>query len=347
MEVGEQADPVRPRVRGEATVLGEDELGQRARARHAQREHDVRLEDVERVGAVGGEQLVVGARHLAPGDRHAGLLAQRAHACVVGAGQRLLDPGDALLGQCLDDAPCCGHRQARRDVAGHAPPLVEVDTDLHVVADRGADGRHDGHALLGAVARDAHLERAEALLAQRQRVLGPRLWGAQLAERGVGGDAVDRAAEQRRAGHAERLSGEIPERRLERPRPPRVQLDRLQRARVAREAQRVLAEEQVGVGDEPVHRVARADADEALVGLHAHERGVEGRPRNGVPGGAEGRVEGERQALERDRRDAHRARVRHRRGGRQSRRFTRSVSCAACSTCAACACCAPWPTTPR
>ena len=56
VQVGEQADPVRPGMRGEPAVPREGELGDRPAAEHPGGEHDVGLVDVERVGLDGGEQ---------------------------------------------------------------------------------------------------------------------------------------------------------------------------------------------------------------------------------------------------------------------------------------------------
>ena len=54
------------------------------------------------------------------------------------------------------------------------------------------------------------------------------------------------------------------------------------------------------------HRVAAADPGQPVVGLHAHDRGVERAARHRIPGGVERRVEREPQALRRDRGDLHR-----------------------------------------
>src|SRR3712207_8443235 len=45
--------------------------------------------------------------------------------------------------------------------------------DLHRLADRGAHRFHRGEPVVDPVARDAQLERAEALLAECQRLLAP------------------------------------------------------------------------------------------------------------------------------------------------------------------------------
>ena len=138
---------------------------------------------------------------------------------------------------------------------------------------------------------DPDLQRAEALLAQAQRGLGARGGRQQRSARGVGRDPVGRPAEQRRDRQSGDLPGDVPQADLERPVAAGVEVDRLEDADVAGDGQRVLADEQVLVRLEAVHRVARADADHALVGLDAHERDREEPPRLGVPGGRERRLE--------------------------------------------------------
>ena len=91
------------------------------------------------------------------------------------------------------------------------------------VADRLAHRRDDRHALVEPVARDPHLDRAEALLDQRQGVLGALAGRPQLAPRGVGGHPSRGAAEQRRHRPPARLADQVPQRRLQRPVAPGVE----------------------------------------------------------------------------------------------------------------------------
>ena len=76
-------------------------------------------------------------------------------------------------------------------------------------------------------------------------------------------------------------------------------------ADVARDGQRILPDEEVLIGPEPVHGVARTDADDALVGLDAHDGHSERPTRLGVPSGHERRIERDAQWFEPDRTDAH------------------------------------------
>ena len=68
-----------------------------------------------------------------------------------------------------------------------------------------------------------------------------------------------------------------------------MEIDRLEDADVAGDGQRILADEQVLEGLEAVHRVARADAHDALVGLDADDRRREARAGDRVPGRGERR----------------------------------------------------------
>ena len=56
----------------------------------------------------------------------------------------------------------------------------------------------------------------------------------------------------------------------------------------------VLADEELYVTIEALHGVARADADDAFVGVDAHDRRVESRARHRIPGGMKWRVERQR-----------------------------------------------------
>ena len=133
----------------------------------------------------------------------------------------------------------------RRRVAGHPPALVEVDHDGHRVTDRRPRRGHGGEALVEPARVDADLQRAEALVAQAQRRLGPLGRRQQHPARGIGGDRLGRAAEQRRHRQAGDLAGDVPQGGLERPVPAGMEVDRLEDPDVAGDGQRVLADEQV------------------------------------------------------------------------------------------------------
>ena len=106
---------------------------------------------------------------------------------------------------------------------------------------------------------------------RRSARLGPGSRREQHPARRVGRDAVERATEERRDGQPGDLAREVPQRDLERPVAPGMEVDRLQRPDVARDGQRILAEEQVLERLEAIHRVARPDAHDALVGLDPHD----------------------------------------------------------------------------
>ena len=113
------------------------------------------------------------------------------------------------------------------------------------------------------------------------------------------------AAEQGSDRQALDLAGDVPERDLERPVPPGVEVDRLEDANVVRDRERVPADEQVLEVREPVHRVAGADAHDALVGLDADDRRRERSSRNRVPRRVEGRIQRLDDAVQADRGDLH------------------------------------------
>ena len=266
------------------------------RPRHPEREHARRAGRRRARRARGRRSSSSKVRgHLAAGDLHAGLLAQRPHAGEVGARQRLLDPQ---------------HRRARRaarrraappaassagsDVAGHPPPLVEVDEDRPVVADGLADRRARTATPSSSRSRAiAELQRAEAQLAQLPARRSARCCGrAQLAERRVRRQAVGRAAEQRRA-RARRAPG----RRCPTARPPAASSARrgTRRSRARARGGRSGAGPRRRTGartarSRPSCRRWPTPTRPSSV-CDADERRVEARARHRVPRGAERRVE--------------------------------------------------------
>ena len=307
MQVGQQAQPVRPGVRREPAVPREGDLGDGPRPEHAGGEDHVRLVDVERVRVEGGELLGEGARHLAArdADPEAGS-AQPRQPAQVGAGQRLLHPQHVQLGQPGRDPPRRGRVQRRARVARHPPALVQVDHDRHGVTDRLARGGDRGQAVVEAARVDPDLEGAEPFVAEPERRRRPLVGRQEHPARGVGRDPVAGPAEERRHREAGDLAGDVPQGRLEGPIAAGVEVDGLERADVPGDGQRVLADEQVLEGLEPVHGVAGADPDHALVGLDPDDRDREDGPWHRVPGRREWRVERDPQPVEPDRRDTHR-----------------------------------------
>lgn len=74
---------------------------------------------------------------------------------------------------------------------------------------------------------------------------------------------------------------------------------------MALDRQRVVADEQRLVAGEAGHSVARADADQALVGLDPDDARVDGRPGTAVPARLKGRIERQAMAGDRDGGDLH------------------------------------------
>ena len=118
-------------------------------------------------------------------------------------------------------------------------------------------------------------------------------------------------AEQRRDRQAGDLAEQVPQGRFERPVPAGVEVDGLEDAHVAGDGQRVLADEQVLEGVEAVHRVARPDARDALVGLDPDDGGRERPARDRIPGGRERRIERQDEPLQADGGDAHEGSIAH------------------------------------
>src|SRR5439155_9939291 len=220
-------------------------------------------------------------------------------------GKWLLEPEDAELRQALGGPARFRGLDRRRDIARHAPPFVQVDDDLHRVADRLAGRGHGGEPVVERRGADPDLQGPEAFFAACQRRLGLLGGSAADAARRVGRHALGPTPEERRDRPVLRLTRQVPEGRLERPVAARMECDRLERADVAFEVERVAADEQVLEPRESVHGVARADSDEALVRLHADERRLEAATGLGIPGGREWRVEREHQPLEADGRNPH------------------------------------------
>jgi hypothetical protein len=88
-----------------------------------------------------------------------------------------------------------------------------------------------------------------------------------------------------------------------------MEVDGLEDTDVALDLERILTDEQVLERLEAVHRVARADADDPLIGLDADDGDRELGAWDRIPGSRERRVERNAEALETDGADPHRASI--------------------------------------
>ena len=306
VQVGEQPDAVRPRVRGEAAVsvraAARPACGSR---RHAEREDHVGLEDVERVVL---ERCAAARRSCAPSRRRRSARRSARAACACRPGRRPAAAPRPTATSCSASRSTIARRvwrrRARARVAGHPPPLVEVDEDLHRRRRRASRTaatprrpRRRGRGRCGPSARGSRASRSSSACSARA------CRGAELAQRGVGRQPVDGAAEQRRARDAERLPGDVAERGLERPAAAGVELDRRERPDVPGDPQRVLADEQAtrrGRSRRSGRRCRCRPAPRRCArGRAWPRRRVRG---SGIPGGAERRVELERETFDGDRR---------------------------------------------
>jgi hypothetical protein len=169
VQVREEPDPVRPRVRGVPAAAREHELADRPAAEHAAGEDHVGLVDVERVRLDRGERLREGPRHLATGDPDARRRRpERGETAQVRPGQGLLDPQDVVLGESGGDGPGAHRVEGARRVARHPPALVEVDHDRHRGADGVAGRRYGSEALLEPPGIDADLDGLEPFVPEPQ-----------------------------------------------------------------------------------------------------------------------------------------------------------------------------------
>ena len=288
-------------MRGEPQVVGGGDRAEPHTFRDAARDREVGLQHVR--GAQLGDlaEVVAGELALAGRDRHCGGAAYLGEAGLIVGRHRLLEPVEVAV---LD-------HPAERLRLRHRPRAVGVGHQLHVGAERLARGAHPrrGAMRLAVHHADAHLDGAEPALRHvaEQLLADAGLVGP--APRGVRGHALGAApAEQAPDGRAERFAEEVPERdvdagdRRDREAPPpelgqhvaAIEREALSRRVVHHVPQpahvaRVLPDEegrQVAVDDggEAVPRCRAADAGlrlapahEAVVRLHLHEDGVEGR----------------------------------------------------------------------
>src|SRR5262245_24804801 len=92
VQVGQQAEPVGPGVRGEPAVPQLGELGDGPRPEQADGQDGIGLHDVERARGNGVQQLGRGAGHLTARDADPGLLPEQAHAGQVTGGPQFFQP---------------------------------------------------------------------------------------------------------------------------------------------------------------------------------------------------------------------------------------------------------------
>ena len=139
---------------------------------------------------------------------------------------------------------------------------------------------------------EAELDRAHASLDEREAPLGTLRRLDRLSGRRVREQPLAAAAEELPDGLLERPADDVPDRDLDRPRPPAVEVDRLADLAHGLRSERVDADEQA-LELRPVGQAvsARGDAGDAVVGMDEHDRRLLLGPRHRVPGGAERGVE--------------------------------------------------------
>ena len=148
-------------------------------------------------------------------------------------------------------------------------PVVGVDHQLDVAADRVAHRLDDRDVLAPVGVVEAELDGPHAGVAQRRDAPGALLGLDQLAARGVGEQPLAAAAEQTPQRLAQRAADEVPGRDLGGPRPPAVEVDRLadlaDQLRAARVEPDEQALEQRGVGQVVAARVALVPSSERTI----------------------------------------------------------------------------------
>ena len=322
MQVRDEAEAVRPRVRRERPAAQVRERGDPPAPAEAAGEHRVGLHDVDAAAQDEVARLEQAAHHLAGRDAQRRAPAQQRVALDVVRAQRLLEPVDA---ERLERAGALGRGRdvpARGAVAGHAPALVGVDHDLDVRADRGAHRLDDLDVAAPVVVVEAQLHRAHAAVAQRGDAPRALLGRHGLAGRGVREQPLRASAEQPPQRLADQPPDEVPDRHLDRPRAPAVEVDGLEDLAHGLGPHRVDADEQAveqrGVRDVVAARVA----GDAVLRAHDDERRLDRRARRRVPRRAKRRVERDGVAAHLDAGDPGADRVG--RGRRRRRRCARS-----------------------
>ena len=265
VEVGQQPEPVRPRVRCEPATAGECQLGHRPGAKHPAGQDDVLLVDVERVGVE--RRTATRGRSGSSRRRRCGRRDRRPAAPPVRAGP------------CRPTAPPATARRSSasraRDLAGRSPTSIDgvVSPAIRqpwlrstMMAIESPTAARVAVTAARPSSKPAWVDRGSSsarkpFLAETEGRFGPLGGRQEHAARGVGRDRPSVAPPNSVATDSPRdLAGDVPQGRLEGPVATGVEVDRLEDPDVARDGQRILPDEQVLVGLEPVHRVARPDA---------------------------------------------------------------------------------------
>ena len=196
----------------EPAVARQRQLADRPGTEHPGQD-DVGLVDVKRVRLDGGQRLGERPGHLAARDPDPGRRrAQRSQPAQVRAGQRLLEPEDAVT---RPGVPRSRGRRPDRATADRSPAIrqpwlrstmiaIESPTAARVAvtAARPSSRRRGSIRILSA---------REALLAQADGRLGTLRGRQQHPARGVGGDGVRGAAEERGDGQPGDLADDVPQ----------------------------------------------------------------------------------------------------------------------------------------
>ena len=140
MEVGHDADAVRPGVGREHEAGGLGHAGDGLGAGDAAREGGIGLVDVQAAVAEVFAELMDAEVEFAAGDARGGAPPQFGEAVVVVVPERLLQPVDVILLHGDGHLDGGADVPARGEVGGVAPAVVGIDHDAHAVADGLADG---------------------------------------------------------------------------------------------------------------------------------------------------------------------------------------------------------------
>ena len=204
--------------------------------------------------------------------------------------QRLLEPVDVQPLELVNEVGRRALVPARRQVSRHAPPLVRVHH--HVELGNGLAYRLDHREIDSPVARvQANLHRANACIAKSPASADAFVRVDELPGGRVCADAAARATEHAPDRLVASTGDEVPDRDLERPVAPVVEVDRLDDAVHRRGVSRVDPDQQL-LEERPVREPVPARvALQTVIRADDDDRGVLVGARHGVPRGAERRVE--------------------------------------------------------